>query len=165
MASLEQSAGFLRGILEGMELDESAPQGKLLRGIVDLLGELCDRTEALDEMLAELNEYVEDIDDDLARLEGDEGGDGEEFGFEDDYDDIPFGGEDQLHLLSGDKDKRAGEAKGALEGGLCPECGGIAFIAKGGSPEDRYVCPHCGKAVQLRPLTEENAPIARPAED
>ena len=162
MAPLEKSAGFLRGLLEGMELDADAPQSKLLRGIVDLLGDLCSHAKSMEEMLGELNEYVEDIDDDLARLEGEEGDGGEDFAFddEDDYDDMPFGGEEHLRLLSRDRDDGQ---ENAMKGGVCPECKGIAFIARDDSLEERYVCPHCGKAVKLQPLSEGNAPIARPA--
>ena len=169
MASLEKNAGFLRGLLEGMELDMNSPNGKLLSGIVDLLAELSDRTEAIDEMLGELNEYVEDIDDDLARLEGVEGAGDEDsdddFSFldDDDFEDGAFGAEDQLHLLTADE--TGNDADGdALEGGICPECGGISFIARGGRLSGLYICPHCKKKVGLKPLSEENTPIAAPAD-
>ena len=169
MASLEKNAGYLRGLLEGMQLDKDSPKAKLFGGIVDLLGELCEHTEAIDEMLGELNEYVEDIDDDLARLEGgDEDEDDDEFNFlddEDEYDDAPisFGKEEPLHLLP----ERAAEAEeddDALEGGICPECGGMSFIARGANLSGLFICPHCKKKVHLQPLSEGNTPIAEPAE-
>ena len=173
MASLEKKAGFLKGLIEGMELDKEAPKGRLLTAIVDLLTEVCERTEAMDEMLSELNEYVEDIDDDLARLEHDGDGDDEEdfeF-FDEDLDEpLPFAPEPPLRLLhEGRKKAEApesdGEAEeGALDGGVCPECGGLAFI-DGGDPDGLYVCPHCQKKVRLLPLSRENTPIARPAEE
>ena len=43
MASLEKKAGFLKGLIEGMELDKEAPKGRLLTAIVDLLTEVCER--------------------------------------------------------------------------------------------------------------------------
>ena len=173
MASLEKKAGFLKGLLEGMQQDKDSPKGKLFVGIVDLLAELCDRTEAMDEMLNELNEYVEDIDDDLARLEGEEGEGDEEDDFnyfdeDEDYEPLPFESEKPLHLLSGEAKPAEAEddaADGALDGGVCPECGGLSFIAEGGTLDKLYVCPHCHKKVRLQPLSQENTPIAAPADD
>ena len=176
MASLEKKAGFLKGLIEGMEMDKETPKNKLLTAIVDLLSEVCERTEAMDEMLSELNEYVEDIDDDLARLEHDgdlDGDDEEDFNFfDDDDDDLPFTPEPPLRLLhEGDKHApalapaaEAEDGETALDGGICPECGGLAFI-EGGDPEALYVCPHCHKKVHLKPLSAENTPIAKPAEE
>ena len=176
MASLEKKAGFLNGLLEGMQLDKDSPKGKLYTGIVELLAELCDRTEAMDEMLNELNEYVEDIDDDLARLEGgDEGEDDEEdfnfFDEDDDYEELPFEQEKPLHLLSSEPKAaesapKAEEAEDdALDGGICPECGGLSFIEGGGALDRLYICPHCKKKVRLLPLSQENTPIAAPADE
>ena len=174
MASFEKKAGFLNGLLEGMDLDKNSTQGKLLNGIVGLLSELCDRTEAMDELLNDLNEYVESIDDDLSRLEQKEGpADGEddfEF-FDEDYDDdLPFGGEPPLRLLAernkhrDDEAETADEEESSMDGGICPECQRLSFI-ESGDPEGLFVCPHCGKKVHLIPLAKDNTPIAVPAEE
>jgi len=167
MASLAKKVGYLRGLMEGLQLDANDPKSKLLGGIVDLLTDLCDHTDEIDEMLDELNDYVESIDDDLSELEGarDDEDDDEAFDFlhDDDDDDFAvnrFGSEDQLHLLSSDDDEDE-----ALEGGICPECGGISFITAENGLNAKYVCPHCKKKVVLLPLLGDNTPIATPVDE
>lgn len=171
MENLSRKVGYLKGLMEGMDLDQNSANGKLLAGIVELLAELSDRVEAMDDLLDDLNDYVESIDDDLAELEGEHGDD---FGFMDDDDededfDDAFGdGEDKLHLLrpGEDADDEAedadGDDPGSLAGKLCPKCGRMFFTALEDGEDAEYLCPHCGERVRAVPLTPDNAPIAGP---
>ena len=166
MENLGKKVGFLKGLMESREFDGDSVDGKLLSGIVGLLGDLSDRVEAIDELLDDLNDYVESIDDDLAELEGDSD---EELGdfFDDeaedeDFDDA-FDGEDKLHLLRPAESARPREE--ALAGNLCPECSRMFFTALDDDADAEYLCPHCGKRVRPVALTPENAPIARPIKD
>lgn len=171
MENLGKKVGFLKGLMEGMEFDASTANGKLMAGIIDLLGELSDRVETMDELLDDLNDYVESIDDDLSELEGERDGDDmpdDFFGddddeeFEGDFDD----GEDQLHLLHPGEDAfDEYEEEEALAGNLCPECDRMFFTSLEDPEDAEYICPHCGKRIQPAPLTPENAPIARPIEE
>ena len=170
MENLSKRVGYLKGLMEGMELDQSNANGKLLAGIVELLGELSDRVESMDDLLDDLNDYVESIDDDLAELEGERGDD---FGFmgddeDEDFDDAFGDGEDKLHLLRPGEDadddapEDENEEPASLAGKLCPKCSRM-FFASLDDPEDaEYKCPHCGERVRAVPLTPDNAPIAGP---
>lgn len=168
MENLGKKVGFLKGLMEGMAFDADSANGKLMAGIVDLLGDLSDRVEAIDELLDDLNDYVESIDDDLSELEGerDDGdyddlfsGDDEDDG---DFDDV-FDGEDKLHLLQPAKPDEPAEE--ALAGNLCPKCSRMFFTALDDAEGAEYLCPHCGERVKPMPLTPENAPIARPVDE
>ena len=173
MENLSKKVGYLKGLLEGMEADAGTMNGKLLSGIVDLLGDLSDRVETMDELLDDLNDYVESIDDDLAELEGERDDDDDFNLFDDDDDDEDedfddaFGdGEDKLHLLR--PGSEGGEAplevktEEALAGKLCPKCSRMFFTALDDAEDEEYLCPHCGERIQAVPLTPDNAPIARP---
>lgn len=169
MENLSRKVGYLKGLMEGMDIDESTTNGKLMAGIVDLLSELTDRVEVIDELLDDLNDYVESIDDDLAELEGEHRED-DDFNILDDEDedfDDAFGdGEDKLHLLRPDEDAPAeDEGPDALAGKLCPKCSRMFFTSLDDGDEDEYLCPHCGERVVPVPLTPENAPIAKPVDD
>lgn len=172
MENLSKKVGYLKGLLEGMDIDANSANGKLMAGIVDLLSELSDRVEVMDELLDDLNDYVESIDDDLAELEGEHRDDDDDFSILDDEDedfDDAFGdGEDKLHLLQPDKDLPSApegeEAPDALAGKLCPKCHKMFFTALEDGDEDEYDCPHCGERIVPVPLTPDNAPIARPVQ-
>ena len=167
MENLGKKVGYLKGLMEGMDIDMNSANGKLMTGIVELLGELTDRVETIDELLDDLNDYVESIDDDLAELEGEHGGldffdEGDE---DEDFDDAFGDGEDKLHLLRPGESDGDEEDDGALAGRLCPKCMKMFFTALEDDGEAEYLCPHCGERITPLPLTPDNAPIARPVED
>lgn len=165
MKDTAKKVGYLKGLLEGMNLESDSANGKIVRCVADLLGDLCERVDAMDEVLADLNDYVESIDDDLSALEGDSDGafslaDDED---EEDYDDFD-GAADQLHLLHGASDAERSDDE-ALTGCVCPACGRM-FVTEVGAPEGtKFVCPHCAAAVVPVPITPENAPKAHRADE
>lgn len=167
MENLGKKVGFLKGLMEGASYDTNDANGKLIAGIVDLLGDLSDRVEAMDELLADLNDYVESIDEDLTELEGERDDLDDMFDDEDDEeydDDMMFDdGEDKLHLLRPERDDAPEEE--SLAGNLCPKCSRMFFTPMKDARDVDYICPHCGERVAPVPLTPENAPIAKPAED
>ena len=155
MENLGKKVGFLKGLMEGMSFDTGSANGKLMAGIVGLLGDLSDRVEAIDELLEDLNDYVESIDEDLTELEGARD------------DDMMFNSsEDKLHLLR-PAQSEAPETKSeedSLAGNLCPECHAM-FVTSLNDPEgSEYICPNCKKQVKPVPLSPENAVIAKPVE-
>ena len=168
MENLGKKVGFLKGLMEGMQYDTDSANGKLMAGIVGLLGDLSDRVEAINELLEDLNDYVESIDEDLTELEGaqEDGMDGlfDDEDDDDDYDDMMFDdSEDKLHLLRPAREEAPQED--SLAGNLCPECHAM-FVTSLSDPEDaEYICPHCGERVKPVALTPENAPIAKPVEE
>ena len=165
MENLGKKAGYLKGLMEGLDVDADSGQGRLLAGIVDLLGDLTDRVEAVDELVADLNDYVESIDDDLAALEG-EGDDLDDFGDDDEgFDDVFGEGEDRLHLLRSEDFEEPTDGEEQLAGNLCPACGKMFFTALDDPDGAQYECPHCKQRVTPVPLTPENAPVARPIEE
>ena len=168
MENLGKKVGFLKGLMEGGSFDADSANGKLLAGIVDLLGDLSDRVEAIDELLDDLNDYVESIDEDLSELEGADDemdefyDDDDALDFSDDDDDELFPtGEDKLHLLRPAETRTEEES---LAGNLCPKCSRMFFTSLNDEAGTEYICPHCGERVAPVALTPENAPIAKPAE-
>lgn len=163
MENLGKKVGFLKGLMESVDLTDRGTEGKLIAAMVDLLGELSDRVEATEELIDDLNEYVESIDDDLSALEGEEGaGFGSANDDADEFEDDLESAEDQLHLLGGGSDEA--EDAEPLAGSVCPECGAIFFISADDPEDAEYICPRCGARVAPNPLTPENAPVVKPAE-
>ena len=168
MENLGKKVGFLKGLMEGMSFETDSANGKLLAGIVDLLGDLSDRVEAIDELLEDLNDYVESSDEDLTELESVREEDledffGDEDEDDDDYDDMMFNdSEDKLHLLR--PAEPAEQEEDSLAGNLCPECNAMFVTSLKDSADAEYICPNCKKRVRPIPLTPENAPIAKPVE-
>ena len=93
MTSSEKVA-YLKGLMEGMELNRDAGEGKLLALIAEILGEMAEDIEDIESDLYDLSEDVDAISDDLSDVEdllrgededwydGEDDGDGEPQFFE-----------------------------------------------------------------------------------
>lgn len=81
MDYLYQKVSYLRGLAEGLEIEEESKEGKLLLHIVDTLEEFADVIGEVAEDYEDLEEYVSYIDEDLSDVED------ELYGFDDEEDD------------------------------------------------------------------------------
>ena len=64
-----EKVAYIKGLAEGLSLDENTAEGKLISAIIDLLGditeEICDIEDACDDM----SEQLDAVDEDLSSLE------------------------------------------------------------------------------------------------
>lgn len=130
MANITDRAAYLRGLAEGMKLDREDNQQRLLLEMLDLMDEMAHQLADANAELAELQEYVEDIDTDLTDMEevlfGDDDCDCDCEDCMDDYDMDDDDDDDQE--LSFD----------------CPNCGKTVLLrASDIESEEDVVCKHC----------------------
>lgn len=64
-----ERASYIKGLMEGMELDPKAKETKLFTAIVELLDDLSVSVEEMEDGYDELCEQVDEIDQDLGSLE------------------------------------------------------------------------------------------------
>jgi len=69
MFDLNEKVSYLRGLAEGLRLDENTNEGKLLANIIDVLDDMANAIIELETAQAEIEEYVETIDEDLTDIE------------------------------------------------------------------------------------------------
>ncbi len=75
--TVTEKVAYLKGLAEGLEIEEKSKEGKLLTAIMDVLSDLAVSVEDLEDYTAELTEQVDAIDEDLDALEGEVYGDDE----------------------------------------------------------------------------------------
>ena len=90
MEYLLQKVSYLKGLADGLGIEDTTNEGKLLLHIVDTLEEFADVLDETIENQMELEEYVDFIDEDLADLEDDIYGMEDEFDFDDEDFDFDF---------------------------------------------------------------------------
>jgi phage FluMu protein Com len=71
MEFLYEKVAYLKGLADGLDIDESTKEGRLLISIIDILEDFADAIVELDEGAEEITEYVEAMDEDLANVEDD----------------------------------------------------------------------------------------------
>ena len=78
--TITEKVAYLKGLMEGLDLDKTTKEGKILSAMADILEDIaltvadnCDQIDAIDEDLESLEEYVyEELDfDELAKMSDD----------------------------------------------------------------------------------------------
>ncbi|RCX09304.1 zinc ribbon protein [Anaerobacterium chartisolvens] len=69
MSFLKERVSYLKGLAEGMQLDVSTNEGKLLKAIIEVMDDMALAVDDIEEVQEQLSEQVEDINDDLAEVE------------------------------------------------------------------------------------------------
>lgn len=69
VGDLSSRVAYLKGLAEGLNLEAESKEGRLLKAILDVLGEFAEEVESLRGRVDEQEEYLEDLDEDVAELE------------------------------------------------------------------------------------------------
>ena len=165
---LNKKAAYLQGLVDGLGVDESTKEGKIIKAMAALLGEMADAIAAMDEDLTQAYDQINDLSEELEDLEADlyEDEDAED---EDDpacgetvyvsEDDLDAGEANCAHCgvtfevaLEGDEDE-AKDAPVQYEV-TCPACGKTAVFEEDELLDGAPKCPNCGEPLDFE-VTEE----------
>jgi len=127
MMSVTEKVAYLKGLTEGLGVDDSTKEGKLLKAIVDVLGDVAESLDGLEDYTTELTEQVDAIDEDLDALESDFYDDGDEDEDEDDGDSDDDGFYDVV----------------------CPNCDEEFSVDEETLLEGSIECPNCGEKLEF----------------
>ena len=130
MEDLNSKLGYLKGLAEGLGINDDTKEGKIIRQIIMVIEDIVDSLEEVRDDHDELFSYVEALDEDLSDLE--EGYMEAEDELFDDYDediyDVPFTVECPECHQEVAIDEDILEDEDALEV-LCPGCGKVVFTS------------------------------------
>ena len=82
---ITENAAYLKGLAEGLKVDDSTGEGKLIVKMLDLISEMAEKIEVLESANEELYTYMEGMAEDLVNMENDFYDDGES---DEDYSDL-----------------------------------------------------------------------------
>ena len=128
---ITENAAYLKGLAEGLKIDENTNEGKLILKMLDVIEEMAEKIEVLESANDELYTYMEGMAEDLVNLENDYYGIEES---DDDYSDLNEDYEEGEYV-----DEEYYEIE-------CPTCGEkICFTDE--FDLDNFVCPACGNKI------------------
>lgn len=131
MDYLYERIAYLRGLAEGLDIDETTKEGRLLMHIIDTLEDFSDAISELYEEQVELEEYVDAIDEDLTDVEDELFGEIDEDDLFDD--DFVYDEEDDIDYVE-------------IE---CPNCNEMIYIERDFLNEGDTECPNCHATIEL----------------
>ena len=123
---------YIKGLAEGLGLDEATKEGKILTAIIDLLGDITDEICEIEDGCDELMEQIDAVDEDLSSLE--------DFIYEDDDCDCDCCDDDDCDCC--------GEADEIYEI-ECPACNDVIYLDADMLAEEGMVCPNCGTDLEF----------------
>lgn len=125
--NLTEKISYIRGLCDGLELDASKPETKVINAIIELLDDMAFEVEDTQELYEELSEQVDAIDEDLSAIE-------DEF-----YEDDECGcGCDDFD----DEDNPFYEV-------TCGACGQKLNVSEDVLLEGEIECPNCGELLEF----------------
>ncbi len=125
-----EKIAYIKGLAEGLGLDEATKEGKVLTAIIDLLEditeEICDIEDGCDELM----EQIDAVDEDLSALE-----------------DIIY--EDDCDCCDCDCDDDCCDCDDEVYEIECPACNDIIYLDAEMLEEEGMVCPNCGTELEF----------------
>lgn len=145
--TLSEKAAYIQGLADGVELDETTKEGKLIAALLDIVGDMADAISELEEKTDTLNDYIEEIDEDLGAVEEIVY---EDCGCDDCYDDYDECWDDDEYECDGNCDDCDIDCALADEDYFeveCPSCGETICFDGTIDPEE-LACPACGEKFE-----------------
>lgn len=131
MNSIEKLA-YVKGLVEGLGLDDSKKDTKVIRNLLDLLEELVFTVSNLEDGFTELQEQIDAVDEDLGEIEKD---------LYDDDDD------DECECCS--KPEEAKQEDELFYEVTCPTCGETICLDEDMINAGEMDCPNCGEKLEF----------------
>ncbi len=144
--TISEKAAYLKGLMDGLNLDTEKAEGKMIAAIVDLMGDVTRRLADVEETTIAISDELDEIEEDLDAIEDyilDEDEDDDE-DWDDDDDDYDFDDEDEdmdEGFDFGDPDTTIYEVECA--------CGSIINFDEETLEEGSIVCPECGETLEF----------------
>ncbi len=141
--TISEKAAYLKGLMDGLELDTEKAEGKMISAIVELLGDVTKRMTDIEETTIAISDELDEIEEDLDAIEDyildEEDDDYDDFDdYDDEYDEDDF--EDEGFDF-GDEDSIIYEVKCA--------CGEVIDFDEETLEEGSMTCPNCGELLEF----------------
>ncbi|HAQ96813.1 MAG TPA: hypothetical protein DCR92_06100 [Faecalibacterium sp.] len=136
---LNKKAAYLQGLVDGLGIDDTTKEGKIIKAMSALLGEMAEAIEGMDEDLSRAYDQINDLSDELEDLEADL------YEEEDDEDDSDTEDEDAEDDDANDDDI----ASEPFYEVACPNCGETVYVSEDDLDAGEANCAHCGVTFEV----------------
>ena len=147
---LKEKAAYLKGLVEGLGIDESTKEGKVIKAMSELLCEMAQTVDSIDEDITQAYDQINDLSEELEDLEADlyEDDDADEEEDAESADDTEDEDED-------DEDDNADVASEPYYEVACPACGETVYVSEDDLDAGEAICPSCKVAFEVALADDE----------
>ena len=143
---LSKRAAYLQGLVDGLGVDESTKEGKIIKVMSALLAEMAEALEGVDEDLSRAYDQINDLSDELEDLEAD---------LYEDEDDDEDDEDDEEDADDANDDDIASEPFYEV---ACPDCGETVYVSEDDLDAGEANCAHCGVTFEVALEGDEEEP-------
>ena len=137
--TISEKAAYLKGLMDGLNLDTEKAEGKMIAAMVDLLGDVTKRLKDVEETTIAISDELDEIEEDLDAIEDFILDEDEDWDEEDDEWDEDEEYEEGFDF--GDEDSTIYEVTCA--------CGEVIDFDEDVLEEGSMLCPNCGETLEF----------------
>ncbi|MGN0662301.1 MAG: CD1247 N-terminal domain-containing protein [Faecalibacterium sp.] len=137
---LTEKAAYLKGLIEGLGVDESTKEGRIIKAMSELLCELASSVREIDADMTQAYDQLNDISAELEDLEADL--------YEELEDDDSEDEDDELPMDTDDSNDPYYEV-------ACPNCGETVYVSEGDLDAGEAICTSCGVTFEVALADDE----------
>ena len=143
--TISEKSAYLKGLMDGLNLDTEAAEGKMISAIVDLLGDLTKKVTDIEDTTIAISDELDEIEEDLDAIEDfimDE---------EDDYDDFDDDDDDYYDDDEDEYDEEGfdfGDEDSTIYEVVCA-CGNVINFDEDTLEEGSIICDECGETLEF----------------
>lgn len=126
---LSNKVAYLKGLMEGLKIDDSTNEGKIIMLMSDILEKMAEAIEDIAEEVDQTVDLVDALDEDLGELE-------------EDYYELDEDEDDECDCDFCDDDEEMYEC-------ICPSCGDRIMIGENIIADGSMDCPNCGEKLEF----------------
>ena len=154
--TISEKSAYLKGLMDGLNLNTETSEGKMIAAIVDLLGDVTKRLTDVEETTIAISDELDESEEDLDAIEDfildeEEDYDDEEddFDYEDEDDEDDYEDEDDS-----DEGFDFGDEETTIYEVVCA-CGNIIDFDEETLEKGSIICPACGETLEFTTEDDE----------
>lgn len=154
--TISEKSAYLKGLMDGLDIDTKSNEGKMIAAMVDLLGDMAKRVTEIEETTIAISDELDEIEEDLDAIEDFIMDEDDEDDWDDDYEDDDWDEDEdeddpeeepEEGFDFGDEDTTIYEVECA--------CGNIIDFDEETLEKGSIVCPNCGETLEFSLEDEE----------
>ena len=143
--TINEKAAYLKGLMDGLDLDKEKAEGKMIAAIVELLGDVTKKLTNVEDTTIAISDELDEIEEDLDAIEDfimdEDDDDYDDDDYDDDYEDFDEDDYDEEGFDFGDEDTTIYEVK-------CI-CGNVIAFDEETLEAGSIICDECGETLEF----------------
>ncbi len=146
--TISEKAAYLKGLMDGLNLDTEKAEGKMIAAMVELFGDMAKRMKDIEETTIAISDELDEIEEDLDAIE-------DFIMDEEDEDDWDYEEDEDEDWDDEDEDFDFGDEEDTIYEVECPVCGEIVNFDEETLEAGSIPCPNCNENLEFDLEDEE----------